>query len=255
MGFGDSLKKWATSKATEMLTADSQKRDNAAASADAAEQQAKTDVGEQVLRAAFPQVGEWADKQQADQVARDQARDQKERQEIAALPLATVQLSVTGDYATGQWSGQLHLAWKELPVEAPDPDHPSSDPYVTRPGVSVDLWAEDAARPPIGDLALTHWGFQIPGYTGDGSYDLTAIAKEREPAALTYEEWGFEFANADDSSAYFFVDAGQSTVTVSERGKKLTAHIAMSGARGALTVTGEISLSSPAAGSVPRVHP
>ena len=42
MGFGDSLKKWATSKATEMLTADGQKRDSAAASADAAEQQART---------------------------------------------------------------------------------------------------------------------------------------------------------------------------------------------------------------------
>ena len=31
MGFGDSLKKWATSKATELLTADSQKRSDAAA--------------------------------------------------------------------------------------------------------------------------------------------------------------------------------------------------------------------------------
>ena len=74
MGFGDSLKKWASSKATEMLTADSGKRDNAAASADAAEQQAKGDVGETLLRTAFPQVGEWADKQEADKVAKRAGR-------------------------------------------------------------------------------------------------------------------------------------------------------------------------------------
>ena len=90
MGFGDSLKKWASSKATEMLTADSGKREGAAASADAAEQQAKSDVGEQLLRTAFPKLGEWADKQDADKSAREQAADQERRDEIASLPLATV---------------------------------------------------------------------------------------------------------------------------------------------------------------------
>jgi hypothetical protein len=242
MGFGDSLKKWATSKATEILTADGQQRDYAAASADAAESEAKSEVGEQLIRTAFPKLGEWSDKQEADKLAREQARDQQERDRIAALPLATVQLSVTGDYAMGQWNGRLHLAWAQLPVEEPDPEYPSSDPYSAKPGVSVDLFAEDAARPAIGGLAMTHWGFQIPGYTGDGTYDLTAIAKEREPAALTYEEWAMDFADADDSSAYFYVDAGQSTVTVADDGKKISATIAMSGARGALTATAEITL-------------
>ena len=191
MGFGDSLKKWASSKATEMLTADGDKRDNAAASADAAEQQAKGDVAETLLRTAFPQVGEWADKQEADKVAKERARVQRERDEIAALPLATVQLSVSGDSATGQWSGRLHLAWQELAPEPPDAEYPSPDPYATRPGLSVDLFAEDATRPALGELSLTHWGFQVPGYTGDGSYDLTAIAREREAAgaAPEYLDW------------------------------------------------------------------
>jgi hypothetical protein len=241
MGFGDSLKKWATSKATELLTADSQKRDDAAASADAAESQARNDVGEQLLRTAFPKVGEWADKQEADQAARERARDQEERDEIASLPLAEVQLSVTGDYATGQWTGRLHLAWHDIAPGEPDPGNPSQDPYLTKPTAWVELFAEDTARPPIGDLSLTHWSFQIPGYTGDGTYDLTAIAKEREPAALTYEEWAMDFADAEDSSAYFYVDAGQSTVTVADGGRKISATIAMSGARGALTATGEIT--------------
>ena len=56
-----------------MLTADSGKRDSAGASADAAERQAKDDVGEQLLRTAFPKLGEWADKQEADKAAREQA--------------------------------------------------------------------------------------------------------------------------------------------------------------------------------------
>jgi hypothetical protein len=107
--------------------------------------------------------------------------------------------------------------------------------------VSVELFAEDADRPAFGEFSLTHWGFQIPGYTGDGTYDLTAIAREREPAALTYEEWGLDFANCDDCSAYFFVDAGQSTVTVADNGRTISAMIAMSGARGALTATAEIT--------------
>jgi hypothetical protein len=238
VGLGDNLKKWAQSKATEMLTADSQKREGAAASADAAEQQAKSDLGEQLLRTAFPKVGEWADKQEADKAAREQAREQERRDEIASLPLATVQLSVTG-HVVAQWSGQLHCACNDVSPTEPDPN----DPYADKPLVWFELFAEDTARPDLGGLALTHWSFQIPGYHGDGTYDLTAIAREREAAgaALDYLEWAMDFANADDSSFYFYVDAGQSTVTVAEGGKKLSAIIAMGGALGELTAVAEIT--------------
>jgi hypothetical protein len=235
MGIGDSLKKWATSKATELVTADRGKREDAAATADAVETQTKNDVAETLLRAAFPKLGEMADQQKAAQTARQQAAEQAEREEIAALPLATVHISVTG-HVTAMWSGQLHCSWRELEAYEPDPN----DPYADRPGVSVELLAEEEARPNIGGLMLTHWGFQLPGYHGDGSYDLTAIAKERTNAALTYEEWAMDFANADDSSFYFYEDAGQSTVTVSESGTKLAATIAMTGAYGDLTATATI---------------
>ena len=238
MGLGDSLKKWATSKATEMLTADGQKRSDAAASADSAEQQAKSDVGEQLLRAAFPKLGEMADKQEATRVSREQAEEQERRDEIASLPLAAVQLSVTG-HVTGQWSGQLHWAWNDVSPNEPD----ATDPYADRPLVWFELFSEDTARPDLGGLSLTHWSFQIPGYHGDGSYDLTAIAREREAAgaAPEYLEWAMDFANSDDSSFYFYVDAGQSSVTVSEGGKRLSAVIAMSGALGELTATATIT--------------
>ena len=49
------------------------------------------------------------------------------------------------------------------------------------------------------------------------------------------------FANSDDSSFYFYSESGQSTVTVSEGGKKLSAVIAMSGAIGDLTATATIT--------------
>ncbi len=242
MGIGDSLKKWAQSKATEMLTADSGKRDSAAASADAAEQQAKSDVGEQLLRTAFPKLGEFADKQEADRAAREQAREQERRDEIASLPLATVQLSATG-WAAGQWSGQLHLAWNDVQPDPPDPDYPDSDPYSRKPLAWIELFSEDGARPSLGGHELVHWSFQIPGYAGDGTYDLVAIAREREAAgaALTYEEWAMDFADHDDSSFYFYSEAGPSTVTVSDAGMRLSLTISMSGAMGDQFATAEIT--------------
>ncbi|WP_028652394.1 hypothetical protein [Nocardioides halotolerans] len=238
MGFGDSLKKWATSKATEMLTADSDKRESAAASADAAESQARSDLGETLLRTAFPKLGELADKQEADRVAREEAEEQERREEILSMPLASVQLSVTG-HVTDNWSGQLHWSWNDVSPNEPDP----TDPYADKPLAWFELFAEDTARPDLGGMLLTHWSFQLPGYHGDGTYDLSAIAQEREAAgaALDYLEWSMDFANADDASFYFYSGSGPSSVTVSEGGKKLAVVMSMSGALGDLTATATIT--------------
>ena len=43
----------------------------------------RSDVGRALLRTAFPKLGEWADKQEADKSAREQAADQERRDEIA----------------------------------------------------------------------------------------------------------------------------------------------------------------------------
>ena len=200
MGLGDSLRKWATSKATELLNADSQTRD-------------------------------------AGPSAREQAEEQEVRDEIASLPLATVQLSVTG-LVSGQWSGQLHWAWNDISPDEPDP----TDPYADKPLVWFELFSEHTARPDLGGLLLRHWSFQIPGYHGDGAYDLTAIALERQAAGarLEYLEWAMNFANAKDSPFYFHPGAPQSSVTVSGGGKKLSAVIGLRGTRGDLTATATI---------------
>lgn len=242
MGLGDMAKKWAKDKATELLSADRGTSEAAGSSADATEAQAKRDVGEQLLRTAFPKLGELADQQEAKQQLAEETRERKRREEIATLPLADVDLTVSG-WVNGPWSGPLHLAWNEVAGEEPDPEYPSTDPYAPRPLLWVELFSEDGARPSIEGHEVVHWSFQVPGWTGDGTYDLTAIGKERDAAgaALTYEEWGFEFADTDDSTFYFYPDAGASTVTVSGGGTRLSVRVAMSGAIGDLTASAEIT--------------
>jgi hypothetical protein len=244
MGLGDMAKKWAKDKATELLSADSGKSQDAGSRADATEAQAKGQVGEQLLRTAFPKLGEWQDKQEENQRVAAETADRERQEEIASLPVAQVSLTVSG-WATGQWSGPLHLAWNEVAGTDPDPEYPDSDPYATRPLLWVELFAEDDARPSLGGHDLVHWGFQVPGWTGDGTYDLTAIARERDAAgaALTYEEWVMDFADSDDSSFYFYADAGASHVTIADGGTRLSVVIAMSGAVGELTATAEITRS------------
>ena len=127
MGLGDSLKSWAKSKATEMLTADSQKAEAAGAEADAAERQAKDEVGEQLLRTAFPKLGEWQDQQKENERKAADRREQERRDEIAGLPSADVRLTVSG-WTQDQWFGHLHYAWNEIAPEEPDPEYPDEDP-------------------------------------------------------------------------------------------------------------------------------
>jgi hypothetical protein len=245
MGLGDMAKKWAKDKATELLSADRGASEAAGDRAEATAGQARDDLGERLLRTAFPKLGEWQDKQEEDRRAAAETADRERREEIASLPVADVSLTVSG-WANGQWSGPLHVAWNEVAAEEPDPEYRDSDPYAHRPMLWVELFTEDAARPSIDGHPLVHWGFQVPGWTGDGTYDLTAIAREREAAgaALTYEEWVMEFADFQDSgesSFYFYSEAGASRITIAEAGKRLSVVIAMSGAIGDLTATAEIT--------------
>lgn len=246
MGLGDMAKQWAKAKATEMLSSDSQKSDAAAASADSTEREAKEQAGEQLLRAAFPKLGEWKDKQEAREAEAAERREQERRDEIAALPTAQVQLSVTG-WTTDNWFGALPVRWEVVQPEPPDPEYADPDPYVQRPALSVELLTIEGQRPSLGGHDLVRWGFQVPGYTGDGTYDLVAIAREREAAgaALTYEEEYLAFADNEESQFYFYSEAGPSSVTVSEGGQRLSLTISMSGAIGELKATAQVTRSSP----------
>jgi hypothetical protein len=250
MGLGDLAKNWAKAKATEMLSSDSNKSDAAAQQADAVEQEAKDDATHQLLRSAFPKLGEWEDKQKQREQAAVEERAQKHRDEIAALPTADVQLRATG-WTSDSWFGSLPLRWEVLQPEAPDPEYTDPDPYAHKPALAVELATVEGQRPSLGGHDMVRWGFQIPGYTGDGTYDLSAIAREREAAgaALDYLDWVMEFADSDDSGFYFYSEAGPSTVTVSDGEKRLSVSISMSGAIGELAASAEITRSGgPGAG-------
>ncbi len=181
MGLGDLAKQWAKSKANELLSSDSQKSASASAQADATERQAKSDVGEQVMRSAFPGLAKWQDKQEENQRQAEEAREQKRRDEIAALPVAQVQMRVTG-WAEDAWFGPMNLRWEVIAPEVPDPEYADPDPYAYLPHLSVELYPQSGNAVSLESHGLASWRFQVPGYSGDGNYDLLAIARERDAA-------------------------------------------------------------------------
>ncbi len=241
IGLGDLAKQWAKSKATEMLSSDSQKAASAEAEADTAERQAKDDASEGLMRAAFPGLAKWKDKQEENQRQAEEDRLQKLRDEIAALPVAQVQIRVTG-FAEDAWFGPMHLRWEVITPEAPDPEYTDPDPYAYRPYLSIELHPQAGNAVSLGAHSMARWSFQVPGYTGDGTYDLAAIAREREAAgaALTYEESYLELADNPDYF-YFYSEAGPSTITVSDGEQRLSLTMGMSSAGGDLNATAEIS--------------
>jgi hypothetical protein len=243
MGLGDMAKKWAKDKATELLSADSAKSDAAGSRADDTEREARSSVGEQLLRTAFPKLGEMTDEQDEKNRKAAEDSDRERREEIASLPVAQVQLSFSG-WATGQWSGPMHYGWNEIAADERDPTHPDPDPYAAKKLLWFELFAPEGEGPRIDGHELVHWSFQIAGWIGDGTYDLTAIAQEREAAGWSsdYLEWALDFSDAEDMTFYFHTGSGPSSATVADDTSRFSVSINTSGAYGDLTAAAEITL-------------
>lgn len=241
MGLGDLAKQWAKSKATELLSSDSQKAASASAQADATERQAKSDAGEQLMRTAFPGLAKWQDKQEENQRQAEEDRLQKHRDEIAALPVAQVQMRVTG-WAEDAWFGPMHLRWEVITPEEPDPEYPDPDPYAHRPYLSVELYPQSGNSVSLSSHQLATWRFQVPGYTGDGTYDLLAIAQERDAAgaAPTYEEDYLDLGE-DSDLFYCYSDSGPWAVTVSEGEQRMSVSMVLTSSIGDMEMTAEIA--------------
>ncbi|MDZ5622723.1 hypothetical protein SFC88_17915 [Nocardioides sp. HM23] len=241
MGLGDLAKQWAKSKATEMLSSDSQKAASASADADATEREAKDQAGEQLVRTAFPGLAKWKDKQEESQRQAEEDRLQRLRDEIAALPVAQVQMRVTG-WAEDAWFGPMHLRWEVVTPDGPDPEYTDPDPYAYRPYLSVELHPQAGNAVSLGSHRLASWRFQVPGYTGDGSYDLLAISREREAAgaALAYDE---AYLELDEDTDYFYcyTDSGPWSVTVSEGGRRMAVSMVLTSSIGDMTMTADIT--------------
>ncbi|KAA1427783.1 hypothetical protein [Nocardioides antri] len=241
MGLGDLAKQWAKSKATEMLSSDSQKAARASSEADATEREAKDAAGEQLMRTAFPGLAKWKDKQEENQRQAEEDRLQRARDEIAALPVAQVQMRVTG-WTEDAWFGPMHLRWEVIPAEEPDPEYPDPDPYAYRPYLSVELHPQAGNAVSLGSHQLAGWRFQVPGYTGAGHYDLLAIAREREAAgaALDYAE---EYLELDEDTDYFYcyTDTGPWSATVSDDERRMSVSMVLTSSIGDMTMTADIA--------------
>jgi hypothetical protein len=241
MGFGDLAKQWAKSKATEMLSGDSQKAASAATRADATEREAKDEAGEQLIRAAFPGLANWKDKQEENQRRTEEDRLHKLRDEIAALPVAQVQMRVTG-WAEDAWFGPMHLRWEVITPEGPDPEYTDPDPYAYRPYLPVELHPQAGNAVSLGSHRLVSWRFQVPGYTGDGSYDLLAISREREAAgaSLAYDEAYLELEE-DADYFYCYTDTGPWSVAVSDGERRMSVSMMLTSSIGDMTMTADIT--------------
>ena len=257
MGLGDMAKQWAKSKATELLSSDSQKAANASAQADATEREAKEKAGDQLVRAAFPGLAKWKDKQEENQRQAEEDRLQKVHDEVAALPVAQVQMRVTG-WAEDAWFGPMHLRWEVITPEGPDPDYPDPDPYAYRPYLSVELHPRAGNAVSLGSHLLASWRFQVPGYTGDGTYDLLAISREREAAgaSLAYDEAYLEL-DEDTDYFYYYTDTGPWSVRVSEGERRMSVSMVLASSMGDMTMAADIrrdDVASPIDASTPALQ-
>lgn len=174
---------------------------------------------------------EMSEQQQAKQSQREIDAERERQAEIRSLPTADVQVTGSG-WATGQWSGQMHYGWNEI-----SPDEAG------KKLLWFELFAADGEEPALGGHRLTHWSFQIYGWTGDGTYDLVEICRAREATGWStdYLEWEIAFADSDDSTFYFTPDTGPGSVTVTGGGKHFSVSISASGAIGDQTLAAEIT--------------
>ncbi len=241
MGLGDLAKQWAKSKASELLAGDAQKAERASAEADAAERQARGEAGEQIVRAAFPGLARWKDQQDEHQRRAEEERLQRLHDEIAALPVAQVQMRVTG-WAEDAWFGPMHLRWEVVTPDGPDPEYDDPDPYAYRPYLAVELHPQAGHAVSLGAHPVTSWRFQVPGYTGDGAYDLLAISREREAAgaSLAYDEAYLDLGEETDLF-YCYTDTGPWSVTVTEGERRMSVAMVLTSSGGDLTMTADIT--------------
>jgi hypothetical protein len=245
-GLGGLARRWLKARTEELVTTDRHARENADAVADQAERQARDEMVEQAVYTALPGLKRM--KEQSEQAARDReaTRFQERQAELAARPLATVRMAI-GGAATDRWQGQLPALVEVLPpapVGQDDEDgYADPDPYAAEPALHVELAPPAGAEPMIAGAPLRELAFFVPGYAGDGTYDLVASAMARREANAEpdYLDWHLEFVD-DDEGFYFYPDAGPSSVSVTDGGRRIDVAIRLSGARGDLAVRAEIVL-------------
>ena len=228
---GGLAKKWLKAQSKELLAKDRHDRAAASAAGNRAEHDLKEKATEEAIYTAVPGLRDFVDKQEAAKVARDAERAQERRDEIAARPLAGVGLSITDAHGAviGSWSGQLPAQVTTEPEHEYDPD--TDTERVTGQALVVDLTPRDDAVPVIANQPLLGWRFQIPAFTGPGTYDLTAVYQGREDSGngSDYTEFCFGLGGWDEP-LYWTPYTGSGSVEVGADGKALVVRLTVEGA-------------------------
>ena len=228
---GGLAKKWLKAQSKELLAKDRRERESASVAGNQAEHDLKEKATEEAIYTAVPGLRDFVDKQEAAKLAADAERAQRRVDEIAARPLAGVGLSITDAHgvAIGSWSGQLPA---QVSTEAEhEYDADADEERVTGHALVVDLTPRDDAIPVIANQPLLGWRFQIPGFTGPGTYDLTAVYQAREDAGngLDYTEFCFGLGGWDEP-LYWTPYTGSGSVEVGADGKALVVRLTVEGA-------------------------
>ncbi|WP_188939960.1 hypothetical protein [Nakamurella endophytica] len=194
-GLGAIAKKWLRAKRVEWTTGVQRTREYAEHESWLAEREMERELGHQAGRALVPAYRDWEDRRDADEVRRRQA----EQEAVRALPRATVRLSVSGKRYDGSW-------WGYLPVRLDrEPD------LLT---VEVVVPADD--RPLVGGHPLLGATLLVPGYTGDGGYDVDAAARHADAAGEPFDPFSWTVTlEAEDVLLAWVPDVGPARIDLS----------------------------------------
>lgn len=235
---GKTAAKWLHAKAKEVSTANRQQRDAAEYEADESARKLKNDsIGEAVMTA-IPGLRKLRDRQEEQQRAADVAQERAEREELAGRPVGRLELRVSGAME-GTWRGTAPTL-----VEVRDPDGGTGehDPFAQQATLVVDLGPLHNPSAVPGSATLGGWRFEVPGYTGAGTYDLAAAGMQRRAADAEpeYIEWELHFG--DDEGFYFQPDIGPSAVTVDDAVSRLAVTMTLTGALGQVNAEATLEL-------------
>jgi hypothetical protein len=228
---GGLAKKWLKAQSKELLARDRHERAAASVAGNRAEHELKEKATEEAIYTAVPGLRDFVDRQEAAKVTAAAERERRRDEEIAARPLAGVGIGITDadGVAIGSWSGQLPA--KVTTEDEYEYLEDSGEERVCGQSLVVDLTARDDAVPVIANQPLLGWRFQIPGFTGPGTYDLTAVytAREETGNGSDYTEFCFGLGGWDEP-LYWTPYTGSGSVEVGADGKALVVRMTLEGA-------------------------
>ncbi len=238
-GLGGLAKKWLQAKAKELTTADRHQRDAAEYRADETARQLKNDsIGEAVMTA-VPGLRKLRDKQEASQQQAEERREREIQDELASRPVGQLELRIDGA-VDATFRGTVPAL---LEVREPEGDDAEGDPFASTPTLVVDLGPVAEQSPVPGGLQVHGWRFEVPGYTGPGTYDLAASGMLRRDADAEPEYIDWQLYFGDEHEGFFFQpDIGPSVVTVTDEPLRLAIAMTLTGSTGDIRVDAALTL-------------